>query len=100
VARINKIIFPLAHGIQVTPILVYWGWRIKKPGEPIRNLGRVQIVVGADVERWHPPLLSRTISHETQDAVWEKLKEYESGGPVSADGAIKMDEGRVDPMTS
>lgn len=68
-----------APGVMVTPLLVYWGWRVRRPEQPVRPIGRrVQVVLGADARRWLPLFATRTIDREVQDAVWTSLLEQAS----------------------
>jgi hypothetical protein len=63
----------------VTPLLVYWGWRVQLPEHPVRPIWRrVQVVLGADARRWLPLFATRTIDGEVQDAVWTSLLEQAS----------------------
>lgn len=76
---VRRLLPSTAPGVSVTPLLVYWGWRIPLPEQPVRAIGRrVQVVVGGDASRWRPLFAARTIDREVQDAVWTSLLEHES----------------------
>jgi len=78
VPRVRRSLGPTAGDVPITPVLVYWGTRVKMPTDPSRDLGRVRIVAGADADRWRSLFDSRVISRETEDEVWTKLLQHGS----------------------
>ena len=70
-----------AAGVQVsvTPVLVYWGFRLVVPQEPIREIGRVQVVLGADANRWSGRLGADQIARRDAEFAWTTLSSHSQG---------------------
>jgi hypothetical protein len=62
--------------IQVTPVLVYWGFRLTLPQEPIREIGRVQVVLGADAKRWCRRLCVDKVEQRDAERAWTALASH------------------------
>lgn len=70
---IRQLLATAGAPVTVTPVLVYWGFRLRAPVEPIRELGRVQVVVGGDAKRWRPRLRAGHLDPQTADVAWNAL---------------------------
>jgi len=63
--------------VPILPVVVWWGWRLTPSKAPVRRVGNVSVVAGADVERWRSALSTRDALSETMiDGVCVKLERY------------------------
>jgi len=85
VQRVRGLIRDLPGPLPVTALLVYWGFRVKSPKEPVRRLGRsVQIVMGADADRWLPTLTDHVLDPQVVQEIWQRIEEHETDSPGKA----------------
>ena len=74
--RVRRLLASKGLTVPVQPILVYWGWRIHATKTPIREMGRVWVVMGAEADRWRSQLPAERIGRETEEAAWAALMEH------------------------
>lgn len=63
--------------VLILPVVVWWGWQITPPKAPVRRVGSVSVVAGADVERWRSAFSTTGVLSEAMIAnVCRKLERY------------------------
>jgi hypothetical protein len=65
--------------VRVLPVLIYRGWRVKLPVEPVRKVGDVRLIYGCDAARWLPLLVNRRITAEIEADAWEIIAGIRGG---------------------
>jgi hypothetical protein len=71
--RIRRLLPTSSGRLPIYPVLIYWGWKVKLPTQPVRPAGRVSIVMGADVKRWRPHFQGNALAPETRKEVLAEL---------------------------
>jgi len=77
-ALIEELLEKAGVSTLVRPVLIYWGWRVKLPKQPVRRVEGVRLVYGIDAERWLPLLTSRRITPEAEASAWGVLSKRAS----------------------
>jgi hypothetical protein len=76
--RVKRLLALNEMSVPIRPILVYWGWRVRSTKTPIREMGRVWVVMGAEVHRWKSRLTEAKADGKAVDAAWFALVEHAS----------------------
>lgn len=85
VRRVQNLFSDMVVEPPVLALLIYWGFRVTTPKEPIRMLGRrTHVVMGADADRWLPTFVqSDRIDPDVQDDAWRRIKDHR---PIESNG--------------
>jgi len=63
--------------VPISPVIVWWGWRLSPPKTAVRRVGNTSVVAGGDVERWRSAFAtSGVLSEATIEGVSRKLERY------------------------
>lgn len=77
--RVRRLVSDMPVQPPVIPLLVYWGFRVKSPQEPIRRLGRVHVVMGADADRWRSALGGTLpLDPAVVQAIWQRIQQHKA----------------------
>jgi hypothetical protein len=77
-ALIQELLEKADISAPVRPVLIYWGWRVKLPEQPVRRVEDVRVVYGVDAKRWLPLLATRRINPEIEASAWGVISERAS----------------------
>jgi len=62
--------------VPISPVIVWWGWRLTPPKAPVRRVGNVSVVAGGDVAKWRSDFSTDVLSETTIEVVYKKLEKY------------------------
>jgi hypothetical protein len=79
--RIRDLLVTMPVTPQVTPLVIYWGFRPTMPKEPIRYLGRTLVVMGPDIDRWIDALKERQSDPQVIQEAWQRIEQHQAAAP-------------------
>jgi len=63
----------------VIPLVIYWGFRVTTPEEPIRLVGRNQVVMGADADRWLCAFTeAKSVDPQVRREAWRRIQQHQT----------------------
>ena len=63
--------------VLVSPVVVWWGWRLSPRKTAVRHVGNTSVVAGGDVEKWRFAIATTgVLSEATIEGVSRKLERY------------------------
>lgn len=75
--KVEGLLLRDARDVPVRPVVVFWGPSVKRAEVPVRRIGVVRVVAGADAKRWRPLLVAtQVVTPETVEIVGNKIERF------------------------